>query len=48
MQYYTIDDLRRSPDQSGRSGWSMERFGTLEEALARYRALPPPAPGASG
>ena len=40
MQYYTIDDLRRSPDQSGRSGWSMERFGTLEEALARYRALP--------
>ena len=40
MQYYTIDDLRRSPDQSGRSGWSMERFSTLEEALARYRTLP--------
>ena len=40
MQYYTIDDLRRSPVQSSRNGWIMERFGTLEEALSRYRALP--------
>ena len=38
--YYTVDDLRLLAKRPLRKGRSMERFSTLEEALARYRALP--------
>lgn len=40
ISYYTIDDLRLPAKRLLRKGWTMERFSTLEEALARYRALP--------
>ena len=40
ISYYTIDDLRLPAKRLLRKGWTMERFPTLEEALARYRALP--------
>lgn len=40
MQYYIIDDLRLPPKRTFHKGWSMERFPSLQEALARYRALP--------
>ena len=38
--YYTIDDLRLPAKRPLREGRSVEQFPTLEEALARYRALP--------
>ena len=38
--YYTIDDLRLPAKRLLRKGRSVEQFPTLEEALARYRALP--------
>lgn len=41
MQYYIIDDLRLPPKRTFHKGWTMERFPSLQEALARYRALPP-------
>ena len=40
MQYYIIDDLRLPPKRTFHKGWTMERFPSLQEALARYRALP--------
>lgn len=40
LTYYTIDDLGLPPNRPFRRGWTLERFATLEEALARYRALP--------
>ena len=40
MTYYTIDDLRLPPKRPFHRGWTMERFPTLAEALAWYRALP--------
>lgn len=40
ISYYTIDDLRLPAKRLLRKGWTMERFPTLEEALARYCALP--------
>lgn len=40
LTYYTVDDLRLPPRRPFRQGWALERFTTLEEALARYRALP--------
>lgn len=40
MQYYIIDDLRLAPKRTFHKGWTMERFPSLQEALARYRALP--------
>ena len=40
ISYYTVDDLRLPAKRLLRKGWTMERFPTLEEALARYRALP--------
>ena len=40
ISYYTIDDLRLPAKRLLRKVWTMERFPTLEEALARYRALP--------
>ena len=40
ISYYTIDDLRLPAKRLLRKGWTMERFPTLEEALARYRVLP--------
>ena len=40
ISYYTIDDLRLPAKRLLRKGRSVERFPTLEEALARYRALP--------
>ena len=39
LTYYTIDDLGLPPNRPFRRGWTLERFATLEEALARYRAL---------
>lgn len=41
ISYYTVDDLRLPPKRVLRKGWTMEKFSTLEEALERYRALPP-------
>lgn len=38
--YYTIDDLRLPAKRPLRKGRSVEQFSTLEDALARYRALP--------
>lgn len=49
--YYTIDDLRLPAKRPLREGRSVEQFPTLEEALARYRALPArghPGAGAHG
>lgn len=40
LTYYTIDDLRLPPKRPFHRGWTMERFPTLAEALAWYRALP--------
>lgn len=40
MQYYIIDDLRLPPKRTFHKGWTMERFPSLQEALAKYRALP--------
>ena len=40
MQYYIIDDLRLPPKRTFHKGWTMERFPSLQAALARYRALP--------
>ena len=40
ISYYTIDDLRLPAKRLLRKGRSVEQFPTLEEALARYRALP--------
>ena len=40
ISYYTIDDLRLPAKRPLRKGRSVEQFPTLEEALARYRALP--------
>ena len=39
ISYYTIDDLRLPAKRLLRKGWTMERFPTLEEALARYHGL---------
>ena len=36
ISYYTIDDLRLPAKRLLRKGWTMERFPTLEEALARF------------
>ena len=41
ISYYTINDLRLPPKRALRKGWTMERFPTLNEALDRYRVLPP-------
>lgn len=41
ISYYTIDDLCLPPKRALRKGWTMEPFPTLDEALERYRALPP-------
>lgn len=41
ISYYTVNDLRLPPKRALRKGWTMERFPTLDEALDRYRALPP-------
>lgn len=41
ISYYTVNDLRLPPKRALRKGWTMERFPTLDEALNRYRALPP-------
>ena len=40
VSFYTIDDLRLPAKRLLKKGWTMERFPTLEEALASYRALP--------
>ena len=40
ISYYTIDDLRLPAKRPLRKGRSVEQFSTLEDALARYRALP--------
>ena len=40
VSFYTIDDLRLPAKRLLKKGWTMERFPTLEEALADYRALP--------
>ena len=40
VSFYTIDDLRLPAKRLLKKGWTMERFSTLEEALASYRALP--------
>ena len=40
VSFYTIDDLRLPAKRLLRKGWTMERFSTLEEALASYRTLP--------
>ena len=34
MQYYIIDDLRLPPKRTFHKGWTMERFPSLQEALA--------------
>lgn len=40
ISYYTVDDLRLPAKRPLRKGRGVEQFSTLEEALARYRALP--------
>ena len=37
MQYYIIDDLRLPPKRTFHKGWTMERFPSLQEALAKVR-----------
>lgn len=39
ISYYTIDDMSLGPSRLFRKGWKLERFQTLEEALAHYRTL---------
>ena len=48
LSYYTIDDVNLGPGRLFHRGWKLERFQTLEEALARYRSLPSSAVKALG